>query len=165
MVLRDDSTMYVRTMSDEEIQEMADRHNRFELQLEEVLPALRDRVRAGLPVPVQEMNWVLFWHGSGGYPAGSFSQALIKAIALADLTNQARIGLGFPDLVSLMQVTLYLEYGKRELQDLVNETEGSVLPCGCSRWYLQRRKMHRLGCRVGGSHEVEEEDGGDDGRA
>lgn len=42
-------------------------------------------------------NHVLFHTGHGGYPAGSFTTALLRAWEQADQSNAARLTTGWPD--------------------------------------------------------------------
>ena len=48
---------------------------------------------------------VLGWAGlEGGWSTGGFTSSLIKAICAADDDHQARLALGFPELVHAVQV-------------------------------------------------------------
>lgn len=45
---------------------------------------------------IEAANHVLSHFDQGGYPGGSFTQALLEAMGRADQSNLRRIGLGFP---------------------------------------------------------------------
>lgn len=47
----------------------------------------------------------VLWHfGSGGYEPGDFTKALVEVIVRADPANRACLALGFPGLVSAVQL-------------------------------------------------------------
>lgn len=47
-------------------------------------------------------HWLHFW-GAGGYRPGSFTEKLMRCMSGADRTNLARLGLGFPEYMLIMQ--------------------------------------------------------------
>jgi hypothetical protein len=47
---------------------------------------------------------VLFEFGAGGYPGGSFTQHLLRAIGSADPSNRHRLGIAFPVHVGLVDI-------------------------------------------------------------
>lgn len=48
-------------------------------------------------IPDEVAAHVLWQEGHGGYPAGSFTTALLKAWSLADSQNAARLAKAFPE--------------------------------------------------------------------
>lgn len=67
-------------------------------------------------IPAETANHVLFHFGHGGYQAGSFTQLLISAIAAADIINQDKLTLGFPDYVAAVHAMQYDRDGIANLQ-------------------------------------------------
>lgn len=63
-------------------------------------------------------NHVLAHFGRGGYEAGTFTQHLLSAISAADPANQARLALGFPELVAAVQLAQYEFDGIDRLQQI-----------------------------------------------
>lgn len=63
---------------------------------------------------------VLFYFSQGGYEAGSFQTKLMSAIAGADMTNRARLALGFPELVAAVTVAQHEPNGIARLQQIAN---------------------------------------------
>ncbi|MFF2651495.1 hypothetical protein [Streptomyces sp. NPDC058045] len=54
-------------------------------------------------------NHVLIHTGHGGYPAGSFTTALLRAWEQADYANAARLAAGWPDYAAAFE--LLAEHG------------------------------------------------------
>lgn len=47
----------------------------------------------------------VLWHfDRGGYQPGTFTEHLMVAVSAADPANQARLALGFPELVAAVQI-------------------------------------------------------------
>jgi len=71
-------------------------------------------------IPREVAANVLFYFGSGGYEAGSFTTNLMSAIANADQHNLALLALGFPELVAAMRMALLEPGGIDTLRDIFN---------------------------------------------
>lgn len=67
-------------------------------------------------IPAETANHVLFHFGYGGYQAGTFTQLLIPAIVAADVINQDKLALGFPDYVAAVHAYQYDRDGIANLQ-------------------------------------------------
>lgn len=65
---------------------------------------------------------VLYFFGQGGYEAGSFTSKLLSAISNADSTNRLRLALGFPELVSAVNMAQYDSDGIDNLKAILNNT-------------------------------------------
>ncbi|MEU8199540.1 hypothetical protein AB0C10_37725 [Microbispora amethystogenes] len=55
------------------------------------------------PISDEVASHVLAHFGHGGYLAGSFTRALMHAIASADPSNQHKLALGFPEYVAAVR--------------------------------------------------------------
>lgn len=72
-------------------------------------------------IPAETANHVLFHFGHGGYQAGSFTQFLIQAIDHADVINQDKLALGFPDYVAAVVAVQYDPNGVANLQRIAQQ--------------------------------------------
>jgi hypothetical protein len=64
----------------------------------------------------EEANHVLAELGEGGYQAGRFTRALVRAILLADGGNRARLAEGFPGYCSAVYSFKHDDDGVRKLK-------------------------------------------------
>lgn len=74
-------------------------------------------------IPPEVAAHVLYHFGHGGYPAGSFIQTLLKAIAIADSGNLDRIARGFPEYVAAVQAISYDPDGVAHLRRIAEGAE------------------------------------------
>lgn len=74
-------------------------------------------------IPPAVASHVLYHFGHGGYPAGSFTQTLLKAIAIADSNNLDRIAQGFPEYVAAVHAISYDPDGVTRLQQIARGAE------------------------------------------
>jgi hypothetical protein len=64
----------------------------------EIDPDTTPRTLSGEVITAENANHVLFHFASGGYPAGSFTTALLDLLGRADPVNAARLARSFPAL-------------------------------------------------------------------
>lgn len=77
-------------------------------------PPFNERIRPSTAMHV-------LWHfGAGGYPPGSFTQALMVTFACGDPASAARLTMAFPELGRAMHMAQNTETGVHELQRIAN---------------------------------------------
>jgi len=73
------------------------------------------------PITADAAAHVLFHYGhDGGYQAGSFTTHLITAIDSADVSNKARLTLGFPEYVAAVNLIQNHRDGADRLRAIVH---------------------------------------------
>lgn len=73
--------------------------------------------------PEEARNVLHYFGHPQGWEAGSFTKALLAAIAKADLGNRALVSLGFPGLVSAMNLAQHQTSG---IDKLLKIAEGAL---------------------------------------
>lgn len=89
-------------------------------------------------IPPDVAAHVLFHYGrDGGYQAGSFTTALLTAMATADPSNLDRLAAGFPEYVAAVTAIQYDPHGVERLQDIAagrctrcKQADGPFVPSG-----------------------------------
>lgn len=72
--------------------------------------------------PEEARNVLHYFGHPQGWEPGSFTRRLLTTIAHADHVNQARLALGFPELVAAMQIAQYEVGGIDRLLKLAEGT-------------------------------------------
>lgn len=69
-------------------------------------------------IPAETAQHVLWQFGHGGYPAGTFTQHLLSAMAAADPTNFARLAGAFPEIGAAVDLAQNHRDGIAQLQHI-----------------------------------------------
>lgn len=80
-------------------------------------------------IPAETANHVLFHYGHGGYQAGTFTQLLIQTIDHADIVNQDKLALAYPDYVAAIHGVQYDPHGIANLKRIAAGEQPIVLKC------------------------------------